>query len=242
MELRPETDGITSSLREAEAVEEDALLSASPDLLWRLYRQRGVAVLQHYGQTMQRRFPASVPLGQCLIYPDRPADRIMRIQWRATLHAKNAAVMRVLKVILALITHIHLGEKLTYVDFYTFHGFSGAGVSKVRTNRALRWWMKLGGAALLILSVPTGVCLGIAAANETRPEIATVEWVVAVVAWLLVVLSAVGIYLSLRLEVPASLLFIARRPFKFKSMQTVQKLIRRSSAQAQSDAILSEEY
>jgi hypothetical protein len=86
-----------------------------------------------------------------------------------------------------------------------------------------------------------GVVFGSIAASEARPETVAVDWGVAIVAWLLVVLSAVGFYLSLRLEVPASLRFIARRPFKFKTMKTVQK-VRPSAAQSRSDAILSQDY
>jgi hypothetical protein len=109
-------------------------------------------------------------------------------------------------------------------------------------NRALGWIVKFGCLALFIFCVMMGVVFGSIAASEARPETATVDWVVAVIAWLLVVLSAVGFYLSLRLEVPASLRFIARRPFKFKTMKTVWKQMPASAAKRRSDTTLSEDY
>jgi hypothetical protein len=227
MELRPETDSLAPAASSSEEVDVDPFLSAAPDLLRRLYRREGLPVLQKYALTMQRRFPSSALLGQCVVYPERPAERVARLQWRATLPGSASAGSLILSVFVLLLGHIHVPNNHTYLDFYTYHGFSRAGIWMLRLKRFLAASFQIILGVLVVCGGAACVCLAAIGFMEPHDPDAKTMLAISAVCLAVFIASAFCFRWTHRLRVPASLRFIEKAPFRSSGMMVQHRSLGR---------------
>jgi len=157
----------------------------------------------------------------CVLLPDRVADRILKITWRAVL--MDGVTFGLFDVVLLLFGILRVSVRSKATEFTTFHAVSRAGMSRLRWRRFLfgfggffAYLLALIGVVVFLVGCVSALFL-LSASASPNDRVTTATLFVTSVIFVLLGIYGGNRFESWRLPVPVRA--IGRWPIKLQRMQ-----------------------